>query len=494
MKHIRTAALVCLAFALAACGGGGHLSVETPGGGEKHETHILEFTPGEPAEYRLPFRISGGIPPYKSELLDEENDDCPHEWVTLFPDQRILAGTAPAADAGRTFFCIYEVTESDPGFRDPRSVTHGLRLQVRALEVPDLMLPPPSKEDLSVGTFRDVEFPPATGGVQPYTYTFDCAGGPPPPGMNFAPATRRFAGTPRERFRDSCTYSVTDSSAVPTTVSQAVEIEVAGPVTGTLMLPATVVPGNVIRLRMNERARVTFQPATGGVEPRTYQLQCPNSPPIGPNVPSMLPPPGNPPFAGLGFGPLTRVLSGTPTAEYTGPDCTYSVTDSATPPATLAKSVALIIEPERTKWRFDDGDRSLTQDDEPLMRDSGLGKQVVHQLPEAEPGSGGSGGTPVYRLLSQRGDLVGNDSRPLAFNAAEHKLEYEHPCDPDPDAADACDPPPGKTFTYRYQVLFGDTVDDTLCIDVSYRKDADADDDPKNDPLIASVRIHDNAF
>ena len=49
MKHIRTAALVCLAFALAACGGGGHLSVETPGGGEKHETHILEFTPGEPS-------------------------------------------------------------------------------------------------------------------------------------------------------------------------------------------------------------------------------------------------------------------------------------------------------------------------------------------------------------------------------------------------------------------------------------------------------------
>ena len=199
----------------------------------------------------------------------------------------------------------------------------------------------------------------------------------------------------------------------------------------------------------------------------------------------MLPPPGNPPFAGLGFGPLTRVLSGTPTAEYTGPDCTYSVTDSATPPATLAQERRA-----HHRARTHESGGFLTMEIEALrsddlnlwMRDSGLtDEQTISSLSPALKRSldtGGSGGTPVYRLLSQRGDLVGNDSRPLAFNAADAQTGIRTtPADPDPDAADACDPPPGKTFTYRYQVLFGDTVDDTLCIDVSYRKDADADDD-----------------
>ena len=109
--------------------------------------------------------------------------------------------------------------------------------------------------------------------------------------MNFAPATRRFAGTPGARFRDSCIYSVTDSSQPAATVSERVEIEVAGPVTGTLMLPASVVPeNNVIRLRVGERARRTFQEATGGVEPYTYEFYCPDPPPGVFPLPSRLPP------------------------------------------------------------------------------------------------------------------------------------------------------------------------------------------------------------
>ena len=127
MKYFGTVICVCLTVSIAACGGGGggggHLSVD-PSRAEEHETLTLNFPPGEPREYRLPFRISGGIPPYESTI-----EDCPG-WVTLFPDQRILAGTAPATDAGRTFFCVYEVTESDPGFRPQRSVTHGLRIEV----------------------------------------------------------------------------------------------------------------------------------------------------------------------------------------------------------------------------------------------------------------------------------------------------------------------------------------------------------------------------
>ena len=541
----------------------------------------FEFPPGEPREYRLPHG-SGGIPPYEYSI-----EGCP-DWVTLFPDQRILAGTAPAAASGQTFFCTYHVTESDPGFRPRRSVVHGLRIRVPTANVADLefsqpdnvslkvgapfneqfpaatggvrpytysftcgggalpsgmsftpatrrlagtpdtlfrdsctysvtdssavaatvsqpvevevagpvtgtlTLPVPDKVNLSVGTFDDELLPAATGGVQPYTYSLTCAGGLLPSGMSFAPRTRRLAGTPGVRFRDSCTYSVTDSSAVAATVSQPVEVEVAGPVTGTLMLPEAVLPGNVLRLRVGERARVTFKPATGGVEPYTYALICPDPSPIGPNVPSRLPDPTDPPppYDGLGFGPQTRVLSGTPSAAYSGPDCTYRVTDSATPPATLARSVALIVEPDRVKWRFDR--RSLLQEDRSLDRND-ADPQPIHVLPVAIPEPGGaSDAVPVYRLLDFR--------PPLSFDADSRELQYEHPdadeCDPevrDPDNGDpkVCDPDYGRTSTYLYRVLFGDTVDDTLCVDVSFR---DEDENDPEDQLIASVRIRDDAY
>jgi len=417
-------------------------------------------------EFPLP-RISGGLPPYESSI-----EDCP-DWVTLFPDQGVLAGTAPVAGNGRTFFCTYSVTESDPGFRAAQTVTYGLRLTVTGPVIGPLRLPRPDKVSLSVGTFfGEGAFPAATGGVQPYTYSLTCAGGSLPSGMGFAPATRRLAGTPRAPFRDSCTYSVTDSAQPAATFSVAVEVEVTGPVIGPLSLPATVVPRNVVRLRVGERARVAFPEAMGGVHPYTYALQCPNPPPVAdpPNPPSNLP-------LGLGFGPLTRVLSGTPETAYRGPDCTYSVTDSATPRATLARNVAVIVEPERAKWRF--GLRSLLQEDEALDRGES-NPQPVYQLPPAMPESGASEGVPVYRLLD-----VG---RPLQFDPATRRLQYVH--GPSPRS----DPPLVRTFTYRYQVLFGGTVDDTLCIDVGFRKDADTDDDETNDPLFASVRIHDNAY
>ena len=422
----------------------------------------------------VPFpAASGGVEPYTYDLACA-GGSLP-DGMSFAPDTRRLAGTPEVRFRDS---CTYSVTDSSAV---AARVSRAVEIEVGGpLAGPLRFDDPPEAVDLTVGTFHDEPLPAATGGVQPYTYSFACAIRPLPDGMGFTPATRVFAGTPGSRFRDSCTYSVTDSSRPAETVSVPVAVEVAA---GTLEFPEFVVPGNVIRLRKDERARITFQPATGGVEPRTYRLQCPDHPPIGPNTPSMLPPPGNPPFAGLGFGPLTRVLSGTPTGEYTGPDCTYSVTDSATPPATLAKSVALIIEPERTKWRFDDGDRSLTQVDKELKRDDPE-PQEVHQLPGAEPGSGGSGGTPVYRLLDIQlsdGRLV-NGRSPLMFNSALHRLEYIHRGD---------DPPHGRTFTYRYQVLFGDTVDDTLCIDVSYRDEDEEDDE---DRLIASVRIHDNAF
>ena len=429
----------------------------------------------------VPFEpATGGVEPYTYSLTCA-GGSLP-SGMSFAAATRRLAGTPGARFQDS---CIYSVTDSAAV---AATVSQAVEIEVAGPVTGTLMLPPSvvpgNKVSLSVGSYDDVPFEPATGGVEPYTYSLTCAGGSLPSGMSFAAATRRLAGTPGARFQDSCIYSVTDSSQPAATVSERVEIEVAGPVTGTLMLPASVVPGNVIRLRVGERARITFQPATGGVEPYTYGLNCPDPSPIGPNTPSMLPRPGLPPYEGLGFGPLTRVLSGTPGAAYSGPDCTYWVTDSATPAATLARSIALIIEPGRVKWRFPANDRSLLQVDKELNRNNDADPQMFEPLPEALPESGTSEGTPVYRLLDDQGGLLHNNSRPLGFNPKPdmHRLEYVH---------GASDPPLGRTSTYRYQVLFGDTVDDTLCIDVSYRDEDEEDDD---DQLIASIRIHDNAY
>ena len=133
MKFVAALIWFVLTLSLAACGGGG-LSVDLP---EGEDTLGLDFPPGRAVEHRLPFRISGGIPPYESSI-----EGCP-DWVTLFPDQGVLAGTAPVAENDRSFFCTYSVTESDPGFRPARTVTYGLRLTVGPLDRGDMAVPHP---------------------------------------------------------------------------------------------------------------------------------------------------------------------------------------------------------------------------------------------------------------------------------------------------------------------------------------------------------------
>ena len=61
----------------------------------------------------------------------------------------------------------------------------------------------------------------------------------------------------------------------------------------------------------------------GGVEPYTYEL-----------VDCVLP-------AGLEFHPNTRVLSGTPNAEYRGSTCTYRVTDGSSLPVSDSRAFVL---------------------------------------------------------------------------------------------------------------------------------------------------------
>ena len=309
MKLLKPTLYACLVLALAACGGGGHLSVQNPGGGETLE---LEFPPGQADEHRLPFRISGGVPPYDSSI-----EGCP-DWVTLFPDQGVLAGTAPVGVSGRTFLCTYRVSESDPGFRPRRSVSYGLRLEVGSPPPPQpLTLPVPDKVSLSVGAFHGEPLPEAAGGVAPHAYTFSCAGGSLPPGMGFAPQTRMFAGTPQARFRDSCTYSVTDSAQPATTVAQPVEVEVTGAMSD-LALPR---PGKVT-FTVGSFSDTELPEAAGGVGPYAYALACAGG---------SLPP-------GMGFAAATRRLAGTPEARFRD-SCTYSATDSSRPAATVTHPV-----------------------------------------------------------------------------------------------------------------------------------------------------------
>ena len=134
----------------------------------------------------------------------------------------MFAGTP---DARFRDSCTYTATDSsEPAV----TVSRAVEVEVSGRFVIPLSLPSPAKLSLTVGTYHGAALPAATGGVGPYTYSFTCAGGELPSGMGFAPETRVFAGTPDARFRDSCTYTATDSSEPAVTVSRAVEVEVSG--------------------------------------------------------------------------------------------------------------------------------------------------------------------------------------------------------------------------------------------------------------------------
>ena len=311
--------------------------------------------------------------------------------------------------------------------------------------------------------FHDEEFPAASDGVAPYTYTFTCAGGSLPSGMGFAPATRRFAGTPDARFHDSCTYSVTDSAQPAETVSRAVEVEVTG---GATPLELTqvfeTVPGNELTLKIGRRSQTTFQMASGGVAPYTYEL-----------VDCTLP-------AGLDFHPTSRVLSGTPNAEYRGPNCTYRVTDSSSPPASVSLSFVLTVEPlEESAWRF----RTRTvEPGQGLCVIPGSGRVGVATLPAAHAGEGNASyALPGAPAPPEPGSF-------LSFNPSNRVLTYTNP-----------EPPPvlGTPNTYRY--LVGNTAgvdatnaDDALCLDVQYNIGADIcpEDTAAVPPLRPEHHIH----
>ncbi|MDE0354668.1 MAG: Ig domain-containing protein, partial [Deltaproteobacteria bacterium] len=359
------------------------------------------------------------------------------------------------------------------------TTSRAIEVEVTAPATQPLMLPPTTKRSLRVGTFYSAALPAATGGVQPYTYSFTCAGGTLPSGMGFAPETLTFAGTPDTPFRDSCTYTVTDSSQPAATTSRAIEVEVTAPATPPLEFPQKIVEGKdtdaeiryvelgvelrvELTVKIGRHSQTTFQAASGGIEPYTYEV-----------VDCMLP-------AGLEFHSSTRVLSGTPDAEYRGPNCTYRVTDNSSPPVSASRSFVLIVEPlERSDWRF--RTRTVAPEQGWCVL-PGSGSLPVATLPRAHGGVGqeryGLPGVPDQRTPPNL----------LFFNPSNRVLTFANPR-----------PPPvlGTPNTYRYLVgtetpVTASNAKDALCLD--FRVDSGVDiclGDPNADPpLRASQFIH----
>ena len=359
MTHIKTALHLCVALTLAACGGS-HLAVDPPERPGPPQTLQLSFPAGQAVEHRLTFRISGGLPPYTSSI-----EDCP-DWVKLFPDQGVLAGTAPV-DAVGTFFCTYRVTESDPGFRPQRSVSYGLRLVV-------------------------------TGGPAPLELT-------------------RVFETGAE---------------------------------------------SELTLKIGRRSQTEFRMAAGGVAPYTYEV-----------VDCTLP-------AGLAFHGSTRILSGTPNAEYRGPSCTYRVTDSSSPPQSVSLPFVLTVEPlEASAWRF----RTRTvAPGQGLCVVPGSGWVNVATMPAAHAGEGAASyALPGAPTAPRRGFN-------LSFDPNNRVLTYTNPT-----------PPPvlGTPNTYRYLVGTENSVDaknadDALCLDVQYNIGAGIcpEDTEVTPPLRPEGQVH----
>ena len=533
--------LVVLAAIVTAACGGGELAVVQPEGGTTLE---FDFPPGEEWTHRLP-TISGGFLPYETSI-----EGCP-DWVRLlFPDQRypaqrILAGIAPIEASGQKYLCTYQVTEADPGFRPRQSVSYGLRLAVGSTG--SLTLDAPPKIDLSIDKFHSDPLPQATGGVQPHTYSFTCAGGELPSGMGFAPETRRFAGTPDAPFRDSCSYSVTDSAQPAQTVSKPVEVEVTS-------LNLTLGDPDDINLSVGDFRSGALPPASGGIQPYTYSFTCaggelpsgmgfapetrrfagtPDAPfrdscsysvtdsaqpaqtvskPVEVEVTSLnltlgdpddinlsvgdfrsgaLPPAsgGIQPYtysftcaggelpSGMGFAPETRRFAGTPDAPFRD-SCSYSVTDSAQPAQTVSKPVEVEVTPlDRGTWRF----RTRTVEPGGPCTVPAPGTDTpVATLPHAQ---GGEAGEDVYALI----DFPENHS--LSFDQETRQLTYTHP---------PAVPILGTPNTYRYLVgaegVNAENADDALCLDIQFNPGISICPDPAETYIHIHLRVRDDVF
>ena len=155
----------------------------------------------------------------------------------------------------------------------------------------------------------------SAGGTTPLTTVM--LNGSLPPGLSFNASTGAITGTPTAVGTFAFTVQLTDSSAVPYTVSANKTIAVSNPVP-----PLTLTGGPQPEGEVGIPYTTSFT-ATGGVMPYTFSIAS-----------GALP-------QGLSISPTTGVISGTPTAPGTS-NFTVQVQDSTNATATAAGSITVI--------------------------------------------------------------------------------------------------------------------------------------------------------
>ena len=383
--------------------------------------------------YRYSFTCAGGsLPP----------------GMGFAPETRVLAGTPTAAFRDS---CVYTATDiSNPAVQ----VSQPVQVTVLATPPPPLTLPTLSDQDLVVGDYRAITLPAAVGGLRPHEYSFTCAGGSLPPGMGFARHTRVLAGTPTAAFRDSCVYTVTDSSNPAEQVSQPVQVTVLATPPPPLTLPTL----SDQDLAVGVYRAITLPAAVDGLQPYRYSFTCAGG---------RLPP-------GMGFARQTRVLAGTPSAAFRD-SCAYTAMDSSNPPVQVSQPLRVtVIALDLGTWRF----RTRTAERSDHAVDPSLETaQAVVTLPHALPEAGEVHGTESYDLLDIQS--------PLGFVASTRSLTYLH----------AGTPIFNTPTTFRYQVYDAeDEVQDALCVDVSYGDLRPRQTGPDGVVDTLSVWVRDDAY
>ncbi len=278
----------------------------------------LNFTPGTAiTPVTLP-ETAGNSAEYAYALTGPNGADLSEvPGLTFDPATRVLSG-APTEEGTTTVTYTATHTRFIPTF---------VHTHTFAITVGELALP--AQDDLAypVGTAIDpVTLPAATGGTAPHTYALTGPNGgevsEAVPGLTFDPATRVLSGTPTEGGATTLTYTVTDSATTPASVTRTFTVTVAE-----LALPEQDDLAYPVGAAIDP---VTLPAATGGTAPHTYALTGPNGGEVSEAVP------------GLTFDPATRVLSGTPT-EGGATTLTYTVTDSATTPASVTRTFTVTV-------------------------------------------------------------------------------------------------------------------------------------------------------
>ena len=155
----------------------------------------------------------------------------------------------------------------------------------------------------------------SAGGTSPLTTTM--LNGSLPPGLSFNATTGAITGTPTAAGTYAFSVQLTDSSAVPYTVTANETINVSTPVP-----PLTLVGGPQPEGEVGIPYTTSFT-AAGGVTPYTFSIASGTLPP------------------GLSISPATGVISGTPTAPGTS-NFTVQVQDSTNATATASGSITVI--------------------------------------------------------------------------------------------------------------------------------------------------------